>query len=487
MCVCVLVQSHNHGKLQTCVLEQLRVVCRGVTYPLWIPGTHTHIRVTVLETVPDCQEGSGLLLTERSEMELLPRGAGSPSPGSAGKEGPSHPDSTTTSARSGSGRTHSSEDTGGDSGKQSRFWNLLNMGAVDGAEAGTQAAGLAQYLSSFLPFAKDQRSLRQNPLPPDGPQQAMGKEPRRSNKSLSGGAVALSAGRGMERVGQVRGHRKQPSLPARLEGEPEVVERLTSEYINTPRMTVSLRVQPGAQLSRPGCKQCAEGRVPHMLDAMVHPATLPEVFHSALLVRGQRGSASRVNFLVRVKLLPFVEPFGQETTGGNSRPESASPLAAAPPSVDSVEGKSVSAASTAPPTTVPPALVVRLVLQGTLHPLPTLSSSEAPSPVESSVDSEEEPEGSSDRELDWVPASSLPKPLSHRHFVTRETSCAPIVPGHVVLSDMVRRQLGVGLYRRVQLSEVLESHKHICLRITLQPLKDYKVGRGLAVCGGCEP
>ena len=444
------------------------MVCRGAKYPLWIAGAPTHITVTVLETAPAYRGGTGLLLTDRTVVELSPVGAMSSSPTSARKEGASRQGSSTTSVSSGIGGTDSVEDISSDSSKQ-------------------QPAGLVQYFSSFLPFGKDKRSLPQDPLAPDEPQSAMSKE-RHPSKTLSGETVVLPVGRGREKGNWFSGHRKQPSLPAKLDNEPEVVERLTSEYINTPRMTVSLRVQPGAQLSRPRCVQCAEGQVPGMLDAMVHPATLPEVFHAALLVRGQKGSSTRVNFLVKIRLLPFVEPFShpEEATSTGSEPESQTPPAQTPLSVDSMVDKSLAAASTAPPTTVPPALVVRLVFQGSLHPH-TQHPSEAPSPLdgpaltESSVDSD----SSSDRELDGSPTSALPKPFNRRHSVTMETSCATIVPGHVVLSDMVRRQLGVGLYGRVQLTELYERHKQTCLQITLQPLKEYKVGRpGLTVCGG---
>ena len=478
VCLSVFVQSHHRGQLQTSLLNQLRVVCRGVTYPVWVPGTPTHIEVTMWDTVPACQDGSGLLLTDRTEMVLVPVREVS----SAWKEGHSRQDSSATSASGGSGGTENTEDTGAsDSSISSSWWKLLPLGSGDSEEPSTpgsqQPAGLAQYLSAFLSFAKDQRSLPEEPHAPDRPQSALGKDQGQSSKTLLGETVNLPFGKPREKLGQVRGHRKQPSLPARLEGEPEVVERLTSEYINTPRMTVSLRVQPGAQLSRPGCEQCAEGQVPAMLDAVVHPSTLPEVFHTALLVRGQRGSASRVNFLVKVKLLPFVEPFGsEESTSGSSNQGLPKP-----PSGDSVGDKSLSAASTALPTKVPPVLVVRLVLQDTLHPQPSQCSSEATSPLdgpaftESSVDSEAESEDSSDRELDELPTSLIPKPVNHGHSITRKTSCATVVPGHVVLSDMVRRQLGIGLYGRVQLTELAERHKHTCSKITLQPL-EYKVG-----------
>ena len=272
-----------------------------------------------------------------------------------------------------------------------------------------------------------------------------GHSPERSYGSLERKQIPRNAD-GPELRSKVFTHKKQPSLPVSLEG---LEKKMTATHINTPPLSLHVRVQPKAgnphSATNVGCKLCLEGGLPSDMEVIVHPDTLPQVYFDVLLA-WSRHKASPVRHYVA--LIPVALPANEYEEDTDDKKKGGS----------LPDGKK---------TEPQKSIIVRLKIQKSLHPINPVagddSFDEGPFFTESSVDSE----------CSDVEDSVLDH--AHQKRLSQQVECAGIKPGHVVLSDTVRRQLGVGIFSKIQILDIQEREQVICSKLVLLPLMPTKV------------
>jgi peroxin-1 len=431
--------ARHKDSLEKDFLDRIRVVYPGARFPIWYNSYKGHITVEVSQTVPECEENSCLLLVATTAVNIHTASAQNQATHTRTKP----TDTGDTLCTTGTSTSTASEDDGSsvttDSSEASSIAGKSKFGFWD-FFMGT-SKGIEQDVVSHLKSSEPETPL--NPLlsllnyilPPGdqdqgGPHSMVGPPGKKVISSYDHPSLERQQPR----------HKKQPSLPVNLE------EINTRAHINTPSLFLKLRVQPrpGAILSsaNEACKLCLEGDFPGDFDAVVHPDTLPQVYHHIL---SQPRSTPVAFYVALASIPPPVNEYEEETE-------------------DKADGKSPSPSK---PGDVDRSIVVRLRIQKTLHHVSGVEG-EGPFLTESSVDSdiEDSTHHSYHKRLSLLP------------------ECASIKPGHVVVSDLVRQRLGAGMFSQLLMFDVQERDQSTCGKISVVPLVVTKGIRETKRCFG---
>ena len=439
-------------KLESDLLNRIRIVYPGEQFPIWYDSYKGYITVQVLQTVPPCAQDFCILLVNSTmvNFQVLHRSTTTPVP-SESQVSSSHEKSPTPSMEeeeNSSVVTDSSDSSVTTKNKPTfSFWNIMpkltktdDQDMVDPMKLKEPDTPLNPIMSFINYFMTTGEQSNARPHSVTG-----GHSPERSYRSLERKQIPRNVD-GPEPRNKAFTHKKQPSLPVSLEG---LERKMTATPINTPPLSLYVRVQPKAGIphsaTNVGCKLCLEGRLPGEVEVMVHPDTLPQVYFDVLLAWSKHKTSPVRHY---VALIPVALPANEYEEEADDKKKDGS----LPDSKKTEPAKSI---------------VVRLKIQKSLHPINPVpgdeSFNEGPFYTESSVDSE----GSDveDSVVDNV----------HQKRLSQQAECAGIKPGHVVLSDTVRRQLRVGIFSKVLMLDVQEREQVVCSKLVLLPLMPTKV------------